>query len=90
MMENINSSQNESRKRARGPTTCKKLKAKTFNKAVEKTIEFGENANPNGTWKNGFTSYVGAVARQRIDINIQSWKEVTDGLKDTFWQDIKV
>ncbi|KAK1368429.1 hypothetical protein POM88_034521 [Heracleum sosnowskyi] len=86
MDENANSG---SKKRTRGPTTCKKLKETTSNKAVDKTVELDAFGKPLGKWQDNFTSYVGAVFRQRVDINIESWKDVNQGLKDTIWQDIK-
>lgn len=91
MDESTNSRLNESKKRTRGPTTCKKLREKTANKTIEKTIELDEYGKPKpGKWKKQFTSYAGAIVRQKVDINIESWKVVNDGLKDTIWEDIKV
>ncbi|KAK1396701.1 hypothetical protein POM88_006564 [Heracleum sosnowskyi] len=86
MDENANSG---SKKRTRGPTTCKKLKETTSNKAVDKTVELDAFGKPLGKWQDNFTFYVGAVFRQRVDINIESWKDVNQRLKDTIWQDIK-
>ncbi|KAK1372287.1 hypothetical protein POM88_028480 [Heracleum sosnowskyi] len=91
MDESTNSSQNQTKKRTRGPTVCKKLKEQTANKDVEKTIELNEYGRPKpGKWKSQFTTYIGVIGRQRVDINTESWKVVNQGLKNTIWQDIKV
>ncbi|XP_074348845.1 uncharacterized protein LOC141687452 [Apium graveolens] len=36
-----------------------------------------------------FRSYIGSVARVQVDINIESWDQVDQGLKDAMWDDIK-
>ncbi|KAK1351953.1 hypothetical protein POM88_053834 [Heracleum sosnowskyi] len=90
MDESTNSSQNQTKKRTCGPTVCKKLKEQTANKDVEKTIELNEYGRPKpGKWKSQFTTYIGVIGRQRVDINTESWKVVNQGLKNTIWQDIK-
>lgn len=89
-MEEHSDSDAMPKKRTRGPTTCKKLKEKYANKNLEKTIEFDEFGTPIGAWRDQFVSYIGAVARVQVDINIESWDSVNQGLKDTMWEDIKV
>ena len=37
-----------------------------------------------------FRSYIGSVVRFQVDINIESWEVVDQGLKDAIWDDIKV
>lgn len=78
------------KKRTRGPTTCRKLKEKYAHRSHEKNIEFDEYGTAIGAWRDQFVSYIGAVARVQVDINIESWDSVSEGLKDTMWEDIKV
>ncbi|XP_074382333.1 uncharacterized protein LOC141724202 [Apium graveolens] len=37
-----------------------------------------------------FRTYVGSVVRFQVDINIESWDLVNQGLKDAIWEDIKI
>ncbi|KAK1371715.1 hypothetical protein POM88_037807 [Heracleum sosnowskyi] len=36
-----------------------------------------------------FRTYVGSVVRFQVDINVESWDVVNDGLKYAIWDDIK-
>ncbi|XP_063934956.1 uncharacterized protein LOC108224883 [Daucus carota subsp. sativus] len=75
-----------SNKKTRGPTFCKKLK-KRLGKC---TINFDEYGQPCGDMLRDFTIYLGSVVRFQVDINLESWDAVTQGLKDVIWNDIKV
>ena len=91
MEESTDSSLNQSKKRTRGPSICKKLKEQTANKNVEKIIELDDYGKPKpGKWNKQFTTYIGAIGRLKVDINTESWKFVNEGLKNTIWEDIKV
>ena len=43
-----------------------------------------------GPHKEKFHSYLGVVAREKIDIVHNSWKDVSDMLKELVWGDILV
>ncbi|KAK1380803.1 hypothetical protein POM88_027547 [Heracleum sosnowskyi] len=78
-----------SRKRTRGPTLCKKLKKRITNQNLECTISFNEFGRPIGDMLKDFRIYLGSVVRCQVDINIESWDLVNQGLKDAIWDDIK-
>ncbi|XVE86278.1 hypothetical protein DITRI_Ditri18aG0022700 [Diplodiscus trichospermus] len=44
---------------------------------------------PIGGYAKDFKSYIGALARINVDINIDDWKKVLEGLKNTIWEDVK-
>ena len=77
-------------KKTRGPTICKKLKKRIANQKVECTINFDEYGQPCGDMLKDFTIYLGSVVRFQVDINLESWDSVNQGLKDVIWDDIKV
>ncbi|WOH00626.1 hypothetical protein DCAR_0519995 [Daucus carota subsp. sativus] len=73
----------------RGPTVCKKLKKRIANQKLECTINFDEYGQPCGDMLKDFTIYLGSVVRFQVDINLESWDAVNQGLKDVIWDDIK-
>ena len=84
--EEPNSSASQTSKRKeRGPTTGKKYRTQE-----PKYIEWSDNGKPIGKWANSYKAYVGEACRSKIDINIKNWDDVSQGLKDTIWEDIKV
>ncbi|WOH04534.1 hypothetical protein DCAR_0623943 [Daucus carota subsp. sativus] len=78
-----------SKKRSRGPTLCTKLKQRITNQNLECNISFNEYGDPIGDMLQDFRSYIGSVVRFQVDINIESWEVVDQGLKDAIWDDIK-
>ncbi|KAL8157489.1 hypothetical protein AgCh_002263 [Apium graveolens] len=78
-----------SKKRTRGPTLCTKLNRRMVNQNLECSISFDEYGDPIGDMLKDFRSYIGSVARVQVDINIESWDQVDQGLKDAIWDDIK-
>lgn len=84
------SSSSGSKKRTRGPTVCKKLKKRIANQNLECNISFNEYGHPTGDMLKDFRTYLGSVVRFQVDINIESWDLVNQGLKDVIWDDIKV
>ena len=74
-----------SSKRKRGPTTGKKHTSQE-----PKFIDWSDNGKAIGPWAKTYKTYVGDIARSKIDINIKNWISVSKGLKDTIWEDIKV
>ncbi|XVE53882.1 hypothetical protein DITRI_Ditri03aG0037300 [Diplodiscus trichospermus] len=83
MSENDNELQ---KKKMRGPTTWKKFKKKV---SEAKSVQFDEMSRPIGRCSKDFKSYIGALARINVDINIDDWKKVPEGLKNTIWEDGK-
>ncbi|KAK1373779.1 hypothetical protein POM88_029972 [Heracleum sosnowskyi] len=83
------SSKEVSKKRTRGPTICKKFKKRILNQNLDCTISFDDLGNPIGDMRRDFRTYVGSVVRFQVDINVESWDVVNDGLKDAIWDDIK-
>ncbi|KAL8117726.1 hypothetical protein AgCh_015559 [Apium graveolens] len=82
-------SEGVSKKRTRGPTLCTKLKRRMVNQNLEYSISFDEYGDPIEDMLKDFRSYIGSVARVQVDINIESWDQVDQGLKDAMWDDIK-
>ncbi|WOH15073.1 hypothetical protein DCAR_0934608 [Daucus carota subsp. sativus] len=78
-----------SNKKTRGPTVCKKLKKRIENQNLECQINFDEYGQPCGDMLKDFTIYLGSVVRFQVDINLESWDVVNQGLKDVIWDDIK-
>ena len=83
--EEQSTSSQSSKKKRRGPTTGKKYKTHE-----PKFIEWSEYGNPIGKWANCYRTYIGDTVRSKIDINVNKWDEVSVGLKDTIWEDVKV
>ncbi|KAL8147766.1 hypothetical protein AgCh_005183 [Apium graveolens] len=81
--------ESSSKKRTRGPTLCKKLKKRIGNQILDGTLDFDEYGNPVGDMRKDFIIYLGTKVRFQVDINIESWDVVNQGLKDVIWDDIK-
>ncbi|KAL8131231.1 hypothetical protein AgCh_007231 [Apium graveolens] len=77
------------KKRSRGPTLCKNLKRRIAKQNLDYSISFNEYGEPIGDMLKDFRTYVGSVVRFQVDINIESWDLVNQGLKDAIWEDIK-
>lgn len=77
------------KRKTRGPTLCKKLKEKMENQSLDCTIDFNQYDVPIGEKRKKFNSYIGAVVRRHVNINVESWDVVHDGLKEMIWDDIK-
>ncbi|XVE87049.1 hypothetical protein DITRI_Ditri18aG0084700 [Diplodiscus trichospermus] len=73
-------------KKRRGPTTCKNFKKKANE---VKSIQFDEMSHQIGGCAKDFKSYIEVLARVKVDINIDDWKKVPEGLKNTIWEDVK-
>lgn len=84
------SSKEVSKKRTRGPTTCKKLKKRMLKQKLECSIDFDDLGDPIGDLGGDFRKYVGSVVRFQVDINVESWDVVNEGLKDAIWDHIKM
>ncbi|KAK1387626.1 hypothetical protein POM88_015804 [Heracleum sosnowskyi] len=85
------SSSKVSRKRTRGPSLCKKLKKKKItNQNLECSISFNEFGRPIGDMLKDFRIYLRSVVRCQVDINIESWDLVNQGLKDAIRDAIKL
>lgn len=79
---------NLDKRKKRGPTTCKKFK-KFKKKAINASVEFCELSWPIGKNSSSFMNYIGALVRVHVDINIDNWNKVNEGLKTTIWEDVK-
>ncbi|KAK1402822.1 hypothetical protein POM88_002427 [Heracleum sosnowskyi] len=53
-------------------------------------ISFDDLGNPIRGMRRDFRTYVGSMIRFQVDINVESWDVVNEGLKDAIWDDIKV
>ncbi|XP_031109558.1 uncharacterized protein LOC116013770 [Ipomoea triloba] len=71
----------------RGPNACKNLNKKKGKEEV--SIQFDEYNRPVGLYCKEFKSYIGTLVRSRVDINIDSWPNVEQTLKETIWADVK-
>ena len=74
-----------SQRRKRGPTKCKSIaEAKQF------FIEFTDDGNPTGANHLPYSNWVSNLAKEKVDITVESWKKVTKKDKEEWWQMIKV
>ncbi|CAH9116316.1 unnamed protein product, partial [Cuscuta europaea] len=55
----------------------------------KKIVDFDKNGQPIGAWAEKFKSFVGKIARARVNINIESWKQVPESLKLQMWKEIQ-
>ena len=82
------SKDSSSNKKARGRTTME-----SFRKDFERSqvdLEYNEVGVAINAAAVKMNSLEGALARSMIPINIQSWKNVSKGLKDNLWSSIKI
>ncbi|XP_019187832.1 PREDICTED: uncharacterized protein LOC109182188 isoform X2 [Ipomoea nil] len=76
-----------SQPKARGPTTCKKLKMMKLDE--ELSVEFDKHSRPIGQYGSEFKSYLGTLVRSHVDINLSGWRKVDKKIKNTIWEEIK-
>ncbi|KAL0534338.1 hypothetical protein IC582_028628 [Cucumis melo] len=68
----------------RGPTTMSEL-ASVRNSGQKLPIQFNEHGQPVGATSKKMQSYIGVCVRQQIPITYNSWKEVSNELKDKIY-----
>ncbi|KAA0035525.1 transposase [Cucumis melo var. makuwa] len=68
----------------RGPTTMFEL-ASVRNSGQKLPIQFNEHGQPVGATSKKMQSYIGVCVRQQIPITYNSWKEVSNELKDKIY-----
>ena len=78
------------KKKKRGPTKLSKVIALTVEHKKKNHLELNEKNRPKGPTAKPFSSYLGTVARNRVDITINEWKHVNDDVKQQCWLDVYV
>ena len=78
------------KKKKRGPTKLSRVIALTVEHKKKNHLELDEKNRPKGPTAKPFSSYLGTVARNRVDITINEWKHVNDDVKQQCWLDVYV
>ncbi|TYK16293.1 transposase [Cucumis melo var. makuwa] len=73
----------------RGPTTMSEF-ASVRNSGQKLLIQFNEHGQPFGATSKKMQSYIGVCVRQQISITYNSWKEVSNELKDKIYDCISM
>jgi hypothetical protein len=53
-------------------------------------IDFDERGMPIGPNAHHFKTYLGTLVRSQVGINIDDWKQVDQGRKNTIWEAMQV
>lgn len=73
------------KKKPRGPT--KGIKSMP---GVPRIIEWDHLDRPTGKWATDYKNHIGEISRAKVSILIRTWEDVSQGIKDTLWEDVKV
>jgi len=74
----------------RKSTRLRRLTVRALDKPKPTVYVDAATSQGSGSFKEKFHSYLGVVAREKIPIVHNSWKDVPDMLKDLVWNDILV
>ncbi|XP_056689820.1 uncharacterized protein [Spinacia oleracea] len=72
------------KKKPRGPT--KGIKSMP---GVPRIIEWDHLDRPTGKWATDYKNHIGEISRAKVSILIRTWEDVSQGIKDTLWEDVK-
>ncbi|XP_028805060.1 uncharacterized protein LOC114759980 [Neltuma alba] len=72
-------------RKVRGSTRLPKL-AVRHGRIQKKHVDFDANMNPIGEEKDRFISYIGSVARSKVNILWPNWKSISKETKDRIWE----
>ena len=79
------------RRKGRGVTKLSRLIVRHSGENAERLpIEFDNDCNPVGEFAAQFVTYIGVVARRRIDILIDDWRSVPEEVKNDCMAEIAV
>ena len=78
------------KKKKRGPTKLSKVVALTVEHKKKSHLDLNEKNRPIGRTAKPFSSYLGTVARNRLDITINEWKDIDGDVKQQCWLDVLV
>jgi len=53
-------------------------------------IQFDDRLEPVGMLADNWKSFLGSLARAKVDICLSSWAEVDEKLKDSIWDNVQV
>ncbi|XP_019188856.1 PREDICTED: uncharacterized protein LOC109183092 [Ipomoea nil] len=73
--------------KTRGPNSCRNLKKKKGKGEI--SIQFDALNRPIGEYKEKFVCYIGALVRDRVNINSGTWPDVDATIKNSIWTDVK-
>lgn len=77
-------------RKTRGSTKLSQVIARVSEQQQREHLDLDENGLPDGPNASTFSSFLGAVARNRINILKQEWKQVDQLEKDSSWRDVLV
>ena len=91
MADDQQNSSDPPRRRGRGVTRLSRLVVRHSAENAERVpVEFDDNYNPVGEFASQFITYMGVVARRRIDILIDDWRSVPEDVKNDCLAEIAV
>ena len=78
------------RRRGRGPTKLAQVLSQPAERHERNHLDLDEYDRPMRPTAKPFSSFIGTLARNRINIAINEWKDVDDKDKKQCWRDILV
>ncbi|KAI9078215.1 hypothetical protein K1719_039829 [Acacia pycnantha] len=79
------SSSSPVRKKVRGTTELKGLRARRKNQKESVRIQLDADQNPIGPEENRFVSYIGHLGRRYVGLKYDRWRNVGDEMRDHIW-----
>ena len=77
-------------RRARGPTVLSHVLNYVTESNQRNHVDLDDNNRPVGPRASEFVSYLGTIAKNRVDILKNIWKEIDEKDKDIYWMDVLV
>ena len=57
---------------------------------VKQSVKFNEYGQPVGQKASELQSFIGVLAREKVNINYHSWKQVPNEVKNMIWESVNV
>ena len=73
----------------RGRTQMNKLVVQRIH-GVKQSVKFNEYGQPVGEKASELQSFIGVLAREKVNINYNSWKQVPNEVKNMIWESVNV
>ncbi|XP_074573663.1 uncharacterized protein LOC141830081 [Curcuma longa] len=73
----------------RGRTQMNKLAVQRV-QGVKQSVRFNEYGQPVGQKASELQSFIGVLAREKVNINYHSWKQVPDEVKNMIWESVNL
>lgn len=76
-------------KSQRGPTHMHALAIQRV-QGYKKKVTFNAKGQPYGPYSIEMQSYIGVLAREKVNITIDNWKDVSSTVKESIWEAVNV